>query len=609
MSVIVSIHQLTKTFASRTLFDKLTFSVSAGERIGLIGPNGAGKSTLMKIIAGKSSTDGGTVSLQRGLKVGYLEQVPKFEPDATVQSAVNEGAEDPYEWEIMALSQELMSRLDLNHLAEAPINKLSGGWQKRVALARELLRQPDLLLLDEPTNHLDVESILWLEDFLAKARFATITITHDRVFLQRVSNRIIELDRRNPGGLLSVNGDYTAYLEQKQFLLNAQTQQETKLRNTLRRETEWLRRGAQARQTKQQARIKAHGTLSDQVDDLAARNVNAISRIDFVGLEKNPKKLIDAQGISKAYNGQTIVPKIDLVITPKSRIGLLGANGAGKSTLIRLLLKREEPDQGTVTHAERLEVAYFEQNRESLDPNKSLVKTICPEGEWVDYAGTKIHIRSYLSRFLFASEQMELPVGKLSGGEQSRLLIARLMLNKSNLLVLDEPTNDLDMQTLDVLEEVLKEFNGAVILVTHDRYFMDQVANQILSFGLDSKGKKAMFSFADLSQWETWNETQPKVSAAAAGSQSAAATAGAASASTARHQPKKKLSYNQQRELDGMEASIQKAEAHLAQLTEQLGSSEAVADKNKMQKLSKELAAAQTEVERLYARWSELTQE
>lgn len=598
MAVIVSIHQLTKSFASRTLFDGLTFSVSGGERIGLIGPNGAGKSTLLKIIAGQSKAEGGTVSIQRGLKIGFLEQVPKFADDATVYSAVHEGASDPDDWESIAMGQELMSRLDLNDAADTPIKSLSGGWQKRVALARELLKQPELLLLDEPTNHLDVESILWLEEFLAKARFGVITITHDRLFLQRVSNRIIELDRRNPGGLMSVNGDYAAYLAQKEALMTAQETQETKLRNTFRRETEWLRRGAQARQTKQQARIKAAGELESQVEDLTSRNQNQISRLDFVGLEKNPKKLIEAEKISKKYGTREIIPEYSLLVTPKSRIGLLGANGSGKSTLIRLLLKREEPDTGKVTHAERLEVAYFEQNRESLDPNLSLVNTICPQGEWVDYAGTKVHIRSYLSRFLFSNEQMGLPVGKLSGGEQSRLLLARLMLNKSNMLVLDEPTNDLDMATLDVLEDVLKEFNGAVILVTHDRYFMDQVANQILAFGEDAKGNKNIQSFADLIQWESWHLQQPK-----AGSNKKSEVV----EPEAPTQAKKKLSYNQQRELDGMESNIQKAEAKLAELTAMVSDPKVLADNKKLKEVSDQLTKAQAELDKLYARWSELS--
>ncbi len=611
--VIVSVHNLTKTFASRTLFNQLTFSILAGERIGLIGPNGAGKSTLMKIIAGLATGDGGEVSLQRGLKVGYLAQVPQFQSEATVLSALNEYADDPYDWEHMSLAQELMSRLDLNSIAESPIAKLSGGWQKRVALARELLRRPDLLLLDEPTNHLDVESIIWLEEFLSRARFATVTITHDRVFLQRVSNRIIELDRRNPDGLISVQGDYAAYLEQKQALLDAQSKQESKLRNTLRRETEWLRRGAQARQTKQTARIKAHSALSAEVEELSARNQNLKSRLDFVGLDKNPKKLIEAIGIEKSYQGRLVVPKMDLLITPKSRIGLLGPNGAGKSTLIRILLRQEKPDQGEVIHAERLEAAYFEQNRESLNPEISLVKTVCPEGEWVDFAGTKVHVRSYLSRFLFSHEQMELPVGKLSGGEQSRLLIACLMLRKSNLLVLDEPTNDLDMATLDVLEEVLKEFNGAVLLVTHDRYFMDQVANQILAFGWNQKGQRVIERFADLSQWETWHEAQ--VSRSDAGERSLASEdscdgmARATEKKPSAHKvARKKRSYKDQRELDQMEGLIQKAEARVAELSQILSQPETFASPEKTRQISLDLGGAQSEVDRLYGRWAELTE-
>lgn len=602
MAILVNAHGLTKAFGARPLFTDLSFSVESGERIGLIGPNGAGKSTLLKILAGKSSADEGTLSTQRGLKVSFLEQVPHFAEDATVLAAVLEGSSDPYDWEEIAKAQEILSKLSLQESAgiteDTLISDLSGGWRKRVALARELVRGPDLLLLDEPTNHLDVESILWLEELLANARFATITITHDRVFLQRVSNRIIELDRRNPGGLLSVQGDYAKYLELKSEHMRTQEQQEVKLKNTLRREMEWLRRGAKARTTKQQARIQRAGDLQDEVAELAYRNQVQNLRLDFQGVEKNPKKLVEAIGIQKQYNKKVVVPKTSLLLTPKSRVALLGPNGCGKSTLIRTLVRTEKPDAGTVFHSDQLKISYFEQHRDSLDPETTLLKSICPRGDYVDYQGTRVHVRGYLDRFNFRPEQHEMPVARLSGGEQSRLLIAKLMLQEANLLVLDEPTNDLDLQTLDILAEVLQEFKGAVVLVTHDRYFLSQVANVILAFGTNPKGEKVIVSFAELEQWEAWHENQPTLKQEKAAEKSVPVKSESGK--------KKKLSYKDQREYDGMEAAIKAAETRLEELVEVSNDPAHASNARKLAELAAEMEKARQEVDRLYARWAEL---
>lgn len=600
MSILVNIHQLRKSFSARPLFDGLTFSIRAGERIGLIGPNGAGKSTLLKIIAGHQNADDGTVSLQRGLRVGYLQQVPQFSEGATVFSTVMEGAVDEFDWEESARAHEWLSRLSLN--AEDLIENLSGGWKKRVALAREMMKQPDLLLLDEPTNHLDVESILWLEEFLAQASFATLTITHDRLFLNRIANRILELDRRNAGGVLSVEGDYAKYLEVREERVATQNQQELRLKNKLRRETEWLRQGAKARTTKQQARIQRQGELQDVVDDLTYRNQTQSVRLNFGGTEKNPKKLIEAKKISKKYDGKVIVPELDLLITPQTRIGLLGVNGCGKSTLIRMVLGQEESDTGSVVPSDQVQVAYFEQNRESLDPAKTVMRSICPSGDYVDFQGRSIHVRSYMDRFLFTGEQLEMQVGKLSGGEQSRLLIARLMLRPANVLVLDEPTNDLDMATLDVLEDVLKEFPGAVILVTHDRFFLDQVAKDILAFDISDTGNRSILGFKGVSQWEAWHlENQElKVQRQKKAAQDAKAQAKATVAS------KKKLTFNEQRELDGMESTIHVLEKRLGVLTAECDDPSLSTHSVKLGELTAEMGKIQSEIDRLYRSWEEL---
>ncbi len=598
MAILINAHQLSLSFGSRPLFEGVSFSVDSGERVGLIGPNGAGKSSLLKILAGRQAPDSGTLSVQKGLKIGFLEQVPQFKAGITVMEAALEGVYDPYDWEEIAPVQELLSRLDLADRSEDLVESLSGGWKKRVALARELARKPELLLLDEPTNHLDIESILWLEEFLGKAPFATVTITHDRAFLQRVSNRILELDRKNPGGLLSVKGDYLRYLQTREELMNAQLLQEDKLRNTLRRETEWLRRGAKARTTKQQARIDRHAVLSDNVAELAYRNKTGTARIDFQGVEKNPKKLVEAIGISKSYNGKVIVPKMDLLISPKTRLGLLGANGSGKSTLIRMLLGEEQPDTGSVFRTEHLQPIYFEQNRESLDPELSLAKTLCPRGDHVEYCGSMVHINGYIDRFLFTPAQREMAVGKLSGGEQSRLLIAKLMLRNSNLLFLDEPTNDLDVATLEVLREVLQDFPGAVVLVTHDRFFLDQVANQILAFA-EEEGKKKVIPFADVVQWEEWHTGKDEREAAFKKAKNNAPSPAKAAAKT-------KLSFKEQRELDGMEATIQNAEAKLAALEAESNKPEVLSHASRLVEITNEMGQVQKEIERLYARWSEL---
>ena len=343
MAVLVSIHELSKAFGARPLFEGLTFAIESGDRIGLIGPNGAGKSTLLRILASQTGPDRGSVSYQRGLKVGFLEQVPQFREGATILSTILEGVsdavEDPHHWEHVGAAQELISRLHLDRFGDdTRIEKLSGGWKKRVALARELVRKPDLLLLDEPTNHLDVESILWLERFLARAPFATLTITHDRLFLQRIANRIIELDPRHVGGLLSVQGDYASYLETREQLIAAQERREIDTQEYASSRDGVAQAGSESahdqtaspNSTRRRSQTGSRGSLRAQSGRTA--------KLDFQGADKNPKKLIEARGISKSFGDKNIFTGLDLMITPGTRIGLLGPNGAGKSTLIRVLL-------------------------------------------------------------------------------------------------------------------------------------------------------------------------------------------------------------------------------------------------------------------------------
>ncbi|MBF0315877.1 MAG: ABC-F family ATP-binding cassette domain-containing protein [Oligoflexia bacterium] len=603
MSILINVHKLKKAYSARPLFDSLTFSVSRGDRIGLIGPNGAGKSTLLRLLSSADTPDEGNISCEKNLRIGFLQQVPHFSEGATINSTLLES--NSKHQEDLAYADELTSKLNLP-AADTPIATLSGGWKKRVALARELLKRPDLLLLDEPTNHLDITSIIWLEELLARSAFATITITHDRLFLQKVSNRIIELDRRNAGGLLQVSGDYLTYLKLKEEKLSAQEREEVKLKNTLRRESEWLQRGAKARSTKQQARIKRAYELESEVAELQYRNQNQSVRIDFQSAEKNPKRLIDAKAISKSYHENLIFPKIDLLITPKSRLGILGANGCGKTTLLKILIGEESCDAGgSITHAEKLQVAWFAQNRDCLDPTTTLLKNISPDGDFVDYRGSKVHICGYLARFLFSKEQMDMPVAKLSGGEQARLLIAKLMLKEANILVLDEPTNDLDIKTLDILQEVLQEFPGAILLVSHDRYFLDQVASQILVFN-NHKNKKELLTFSSLEQWENWRvnqeaEEKERNKATAASSPTAPSNSNNSSNS------KKRLNFQEQRELDQMESAILEAEERLRMLEAQSIDPQNQQKVALLHELSLQMVTAQAEIDRLYTRWEELT--
>ena len=605
MAILATARNLGKSFSARPLFEGVCFTLAEGERVGLIGPNGAGKTTLLRILAGADSPDQGELVLRRGLRVGHVAQVPEFRPGQSVRQAVLEPAaglvDAEHRWQTEARADELCARLELSGPqagADAPVDRLSGGWRKRVALARELLREPELLLLDEPTNHLDVESILWLEDFLAHAPFATVTVTHDRLFLQRVSNRILELDRRNAGGLLSVDGDYATFLERKADLMAAQERREASLRNTLRRETEWLRRGAPARSTKQQARIQRALALAGRVDELAARNTVGTAALDFGGAGRQPKRLLEAKAIAKTYGGTTIFRGIDLFLGPGSRVGLIGKNGCGKSTLLRVLVGQESPDAGTVIRADNLQVAYFEQQRESLDPAVTVIDTLCPGGDQVDFRGTWVHVNGYLARFLFRPEQAKLTVGQLSGGEQSRLALARLMLRPANVLVLDEPTNDLDLATLDVLEETLTNFDGAVLLVSHDRYFLDRATTSLLAFSALPGGQ--VTHLVGLSQWEAWYAAEREDLAAAAERDRPAVARAPASG------PRRKLSYLDQREFDTIEARIADAEARLAALEAEQARPELASNASRLVELIGQIEGARAEIDVLFARWSEL---
>lgn len=596
MALLISTYQLEKSFAGKTLFSGVSLGVEEGDKIGLVGPNGAGKSTLMKILVGLTSPDGGQVTPKKGLRLGYLPQTPEFKDNETLLQAVLSHAKDPAE--ALASAYEWLARLDLAQFGEEfPVAELSGGWKKRLALARELVTEPELLILDEPTNHLDVVSILWLEEFLQRAPFAFLMVTHDRLFLQRVVNKVFDLDPRNPNNLLSVKGDYVQYLESKEQLLAAQAKLETVLKNTLRRETEWLRRGAQARLTKQKARIHRAGDLKEDVETLSEKNRQRVAGISFGDAERNPQKLIELKNVSKSYGGRVLMEDFTYLITPKTRLALLGENGSGKSTLIKMMLGLEEPDSGSIFLSDKVKVAYFEQNREGLNLDQSVLKNICPDGDYVSFQGQYVFARSYLERFLFSRQQMDLPAGRLSGGEQSRLRLAQLMLQEASVLILDEPTNDLDVATLEVLGEAIQNFNGAVILVTHDRYFMDQVSTDLLAFPRRENPLKKLERFVGYLQWEeAWLSEETR----AAVPVSVGASSGKGGAKPGR------LSYKLKNELEGMEEKILGLEEALAKAQTEAGLPEIVSNASRIQELHLKMAQLESEIESAYSRWAEL---
>jgi ABC transport system ATP-binding/permease protein len=608
VAILLSTRGLSHAFSQRPLFDAISFTLSDGDRIGLIGPNGAGKSTLMRIVAGQMTPDAGEISLRGGIRIGYLEQTPSFADGATVRSSVEASlrtprdAERELDWEEHNRVDAVLAKLQLQGpevLPEAELSRLSGGWQKRVALARELVREPDLLLLDEPTNHLDVESILWLERMLMSAPFATITVTHDRMFLQRVSRRIFELDRRNVAGLLDVDGDYATYLERKADAMAAQEKREQVLRNTLKRETEWLRRGPPARTTKQEARIERAGDLADEVAALGGRNRTRKAEIELEARGRKTKQLIEAKHVSKRYDERSVFEDVTLLLGPGSRLALLGPNGCGKSTLLHVLIGSEPATHGSVARANDLVVQVFEQNRASLDPDQTVADSIAPGSDSVDFHGSRLHRFGYLERFLFRPEQMQMRVGNLSGGEQSRLLIARLMLKPADVLVLDEPTNDLDFETLDILQSALIDFPGAVLLVSHDRYFVDQVATRIVAFHTAPGERGRTSLFADLNQWQAWHTTQLDAARGKGGSDSAKKAAASAA-------KPKKLSYKDQRDWETLESRILAAETALSELDTQLARPEVASNSARLLELHLQHEQKRSEVDQMYARWAEL---
>ncbi len=503
MSLLFSCKSVSKSYGPRVLFRDLSLSVFQGDRIGLIGPNGSGKSTLLKIIAGRETADVGVLSPRRGLKIGYLPQTCEFpsrSPKAILIEAVKEDLPD-YEKE--RLAETWLSKLGFTG-AETDASALSGGWKKRLGFAAELISSPDLILLDEPTNHLDLEGILWLEKFLSRESPTYLLVSHDRFFLQNTTKKIIEIDPSYPSGMFSIEGSYSNFLSKKEEFLMGQIQQERSLATKARRETDWLRQGAKARTTKSQSRIdEAHEILKEH-SEIQKRNRSPRAKIDFAASERETRKLLTAKNLSKQIGEKLLFRNLDLLLSPGTRIGLMGPNGSGKTTLLRLLAGELEPDQGTIKKAEALQTIYFDQHRVQLPSHLTLREALSPKGEYLLFRGHPIHVNGWCKRFLFSPDLLDLQIGYLSGGERARIAIAHLMLQPADVLLLDEPTNDLDIPTLETLEESLIDFPGALVLITHDRCMLDRICNSVLAFGDPEK----THLYADYTQWEAAQAAQ-----------------------------------------------------------------------------------------------------
>ncbi len=599
MPPIINAQGISKSFGANPLFQNVSFTVSEGDRIGLIGPNGSGKSTLLRILAGEVRPDSGEIAVRKRIRLTYVEQDSTFKPGDTVRT-VAESAMDRAgltQSERGTRFAETMGRAGFEDL-EAKASSLSGGWQKRLAIVEAVVQAPDILLLDEPTNHLDLAGIEWLEGLLQAAAFACVVVSHDRYFLENVATEMAELNRTYPDGLLRVNGSYSQFLEKKEEFLHAQSKRQEALENLVHREIEWLRRGAKARTRKSKARIDKAGELMGELADLNARSRSGTALIDFSATDRKTKRLVELENVSCEVEGRELFAGLNCFITAGMRVGLVGPNGSGKTSLLRLLLGESEASAGTIRRADRLRIVYFDQSRE-LDPDVTLRRALAPEGDSVIYQDRLVHVASWAAKFLFAGEQLNQPVGKLSGGERARVLIAQLMLQPADLLLLDEPTNDLDIPTLDILEESLLEFRGSLVLVTHDRYMLDRVSTVVL--GLDGAGGVGLF--ADYSQWETWLEDRQKASRNAA---TKAAGNSGARANGDRKSSKKKLSYLEAREYETIEHRVAEAEHVLQSKRTQLEDPAIVSDGAGLVAAHAEMEEAQEKVDILYARWAEL---
>jgi len=609
-------------FGHVALLDGAAFSLETGERIGLIGRNGTGKSSLLKIIAGLEKPDDGTLQLQQGIRLALVAQEPQLDAEATVFDAVSVGlaeakqlrarfeahapgddldalqtrleALDGWTWERRV--DETLARLGL--AAEAKVGPLSGGMKKRVALAQALVAAPDVLLLDEPTNHLDLDAIRWLEELLKSFRGSVLLITHDRAFLDAVATRIVELDR---GQLRSYPGSFSIYETTKQRELADEALAFARADKLLAQEEVWVRQGVEARRTRSVARIKRLEVLREA--RAARRETLGRARLDVDAGSRSGKIVAELDAVSKSFGGRPIVRDFSATILRGDKVGILGPNGAGKTTLLKLILGTLAPDAGTVRTGTNLQVAYFDQMRDALNLEATLADTISPGSEWVEIGNQRKHVMSYLGDFLFAPARANSPVKSLSGGERNRLLLARLFAKPANVLVLDEPTNDLDIETLELLEELLQTYAGTVFLVSHDRRFVDNVVTSTIVSEGEGRWREYEGTVEDwLVQSERARALQAKEAVQAPAAKRAPAPPPATPAKKA------KLSFKEQRELEALPGRIESLEIEQRELGEMLSGSALYTDTpQRVAEVQARYEAIETELMELLERWETLT--
>ncbi|MCK5162777.1 MAG: ABC-F family ATP-binding cassette domain-containing protein [Desulfobacula sp.] len=590
MSLIFSLKNVSKTYGDDTLFHDLSIDFKLNEQLGLIGMNGSGKSTLLRLIANKTKPDTGELITKTGLKFIYLPQEDRLNPDKTIEQLLYDSLiSSPFdEKECHKIVQKSLGQggfEDPNML----VAKLSGGWGKKLAITRALCFKPDILLLDEPTNHLDIKGIFWLEKILKTAKFSFIVVSHDRAFLENVCSNVMEIGKYYPLGYFKIHGRYNTFEKQRNKFLAAQQKKQASLSSKMRREDEWLRQGPKARSTKAKYRIEQARKLRIELFALKDRNKNTTTvDIDFHATGRQTKKLLRAYNLKKNINGKELFSNITFEIGPGFCLGIVGENGSGKSTFLSILEKKIRPDEGKVQWAENLKVIGFHQNRSKLNLKSTLKQALNPGGgDSVNFKDRSIHIVTWAKRFLFMPDQLDMPVERLSGGEKARIIIANIMLHPCDILLLDEPTNDLDILSLEVLEDSIKQFPGAVIIVSHDRYLMDKVCHKILY--LDPFAEAKFFKNFDqiMKYRQTILEKPKKIKKI--------------------NQNKKQIpmafSYKDKYELEHIEEKILKAEDEVQLFSDKIQEMETINTPEKMKRYCSLLKQAQEQVHDLYERW------
>jgi ATP-binding cassette subfamily F protein uup len=554
---LVALDRVSIAFGHLPLLDEVSLQIEPRERVSIIGRNGAGKSTLLQIISGDVPPDTGSVWHQPALRVARLVQDVPLSAARSVSDVVAEGlrgltGHNAEEWRREHKVDLILSRLQLD--ADTIVDTLSGGWRRRVLLARALVAEPDVLLLDEPTNHLDIDAIAWLEGFLADYEGAVVFVTHDRAFLQRLATRIVEIDR---GRLTSWAGDYATFLRKKEESLATDVIQQDKFDKRLAQEEAWLRQGVKARRTRDEGRVRA--LMAMRSERAARRDVVASVKLRAEQADPSGRLVFEAEDVWKAYGDRVVVRELSTRVMRGDRVGLIGPNGAGKTTLLRLLLGDLDPDRGTIRHGTNVQIAYYDQQREQLDPERTVFDTIGEGRDTVTVNGQPRHVNAYLRDFLFPPERARSPVRSLSGGERNRLLLARLFTRPANVLVLDEPTNDLDLETLELLEAQLVEWPGTLLLVSHDRVFLDNVVTSTMVFEAEGRVAEYVGGYADwLRQRAAPNDRRADPRASSSGRHAEPVEASGPS--------RRKLSYNERRELDRLPARIESLEAEHTRL-------------------------------------------